>query len=95
MFRRFRREKPPLRYFLYVADAELDMFFEQIDPALRRHISAEVSVDLKLAILTLRQTDGGRATVHARARPTAQPEPRLGHCSGCLQPHVGEDRSWI
>lgn len=57
MFRRFRRKRPPLRHFLYISDTKLDMLFEQIDPALRRHISAEVKVDLKLASLTLRQTD--------------------------------------
>lgn len=63
MFRRFRREKPPLRYFLYISDAKLDMLFEQIDPALRRRISAEVMVDLKLASLTLRQTDTPAARI--------------------------------
>lgn len=52
-----RRPKPPLRYFLYVSDAKLDMLFEQIDPRLRRRISAELKVDLKLASLTMRQAE--------------------------------------
>jgi hypothetical protein len=52
-----RKPKPPLRYFLYVSDAKLDMLFEQIDPAQRRRISAEVKVDLKVASMTLRQAE--------------------------------------
>lgn len=59
MFRRYRR--PPLRYYLYVSDTKLDMLFEQIDPALRRRISAEAKVDLKLASLTLRRADAPSA----------------------------------
>lgn len=54
MFRHFQSKKPPLRHFLYISDTKLDMLFEQIDPALRRRISAEAKVDLKLASLTLR-----------------------------------------
>jgi len=52
-----RRRRPPLRYYLYVSNTKLDMLFEQIDPALRRRISAEAKVDLKLASLTLRRAD--------------------------------------
>jgi hypothetical protein len=59
----FRPAKPPLRYFLYVSDAKLDMLFEQLDPALRRRISAEVKVDLKLASVTLRQAEHPAARI--------------------------------
>jgi hypothetical protein len=68
MCRRFRYKKPPLRHFIYISDTKLDMLFEQIDPALRRRISAEVKVDLKLASLTLRQTDSQPAARIAKLR---------------------------
>lgn len=57
MLRRQKRQKPRLRYFLYISDAKLDMLFEQIDPPLRQRISAEIKVDLKLASMTLRQAE--------------------------------------
>lgn len=48
-----RRQVNPLRYYLYVSDAKLNMLFEQIDRRLLKHISMEVKVDLKLASVTL------------------------------------------
>lgn len=66
MFR--RRRRPPLRYYLYVSDTKLDMLFEQIDPALRRRISAEIKVDLQLASLTLRRADHPHAARMAKLR---------------------------
>ncbi|MEU3622803.1 hypothetical protein BS329_09655 [Amycolatopsis coloradensis] len=60
------RRKPPLRYYLYVSDAKLEMLFEQINPALRRRISAEAKVDLKLASLTLRRADHPHAARMAK-----------------------------
>jgi Family of unknown function (DUF7019) len=57
------RRASPLRYFLYVSDSKLDMLFEQIDPALRRRISAEVKVDLKIASVTLRQAEHSTARI--------------------------------
>ncbi|WP_051905169.1 DUF7019 family protein, partial [Streptomyces bicolor] len=63
-----RRPQPPLRYFLYISDAKLDMLYEQIDPALRRRVSAEARVDLKLASLTLKQADEPQATRMAKLR---------------------------
>jgi len=69
MFRRFWRRRPaPLRYFLYISDTKLEMLFEQIDPALRRTISAEATIDLKLASLTLRQADPPPAARTAKLR---------------------------
>ncbi|MFE9882501.1 DUF7019 family protein [Streptomyces sp. NPDC005784] len=53
----FRRTRQPLRYYLYVSDNKLDMLYEQIDPALRKRISAEVKVDVKVASVTLRQAE--------------------------------------
>jgi hypothetical protein len=64
----FRHRQPSLRYFLYVSDSKLDMLYEQIDPAMRRRISAEVKVDLKLASVTLRQADQPAATRMAKLR---------------------------
>ena len=69
MFRRFWRKEPaPLRYFIYISDTKLEMLFEQIDPALRRTISAQATIDLKLASLTLRQTDPPPAARIAKLR---------------------------
>ena len=51
------RRQQPLRYFVYVSDSKLDMLFEQITPAIRKRISAEAKVDLKLASVTLRQNE--------------------------------------
>ncbi|MDI5978239.1 DUF7019 family protein [Amycolatopsis magusensis] len=62
----FRRRRPPLRYYLYVSDAKLEMLFEQIDPALRRRISAEAKIDLKLASLALRRADHPHAARMAK-----------------------------
>lgn len=70
--RLFRRAKVPLRYFLYVSDAKLDMLFEQIDPDLRRHLSAEAKVDLKIASLTLRQGERSQAARIAKLRMVEQ-----------------------
>lgn len=64
----FRRRKSPLRYFIYISDAKLDMLFEQIDPVWRRRVSAEAKVDLKLASLTLRQADHLSAARMAKLR---------------------------
>lgn len=52
-----RRQVSPLRYYLYVSDAKLDMLFEQIDRRLLKHISMELKVDLKLASVTLRKAE--------------------------------------
>jgi hypothetical protein len=54
---RRRDKEQPLRYYLYISDTKLDMLFEQIDESILKRISAEVKVDLKLASVTLRQTD--------------------------------------
>lgn len=70
--RMFRRVKAPLRYFLYISDAKLDMLFEQIDPDLRRHLSAEAKVDLKIASLTLRQAERSQAARIAKLRMIEQ-----------------------
>lgn len=64
----FHRRRRPLRYYLYVSDTKLDMLFEQIDPAMRRRISAETKVDLKLASLTLRRADAPSAARLAKLR---------------------------
>ncbi|WP_281356768.1 DUF7019 family protein [Amycolatopsis anabasis] len=64
----FRRQRPPLRYFVYVSDIKLDMLFEQIDPAQRRRIAAEAKVDLKLASLTLRRAEPSPAARMAKLR---------------------------
>ena len=68
----FRHAKTPLRYFLYTSDAKLDMLFEQIDPDLRRHLSAEAKVDLKIASVTLRQAERSSAARIAKLRMVEQ-----------------------
>jgi hypothetical protein len=56
--RKLRGEKvSPLRNYLYISDAKLDMFFEQIDKSILKRISVEVRVDLKLASVTLRKAE--------------------------------------
>ena len=57
IFRSGARKISQARYYLYVSDTKLDMLFEQIAPELRKRISAEVKVDLKLASITLRGAD--------------------------------------
>lgn len=52
----------PLRYYVYISDYKLDMLYEQVSPALRRRISGELTVDLKVASLTLRGNDQPEAT---------------------------------
>jgi hypothetical protein len=58
----------PLRYYLYISDSKLDMLFEQIDQGVLKRISAEVKVDLKLASVTLRQTDNPAPVRTAKLR---------------------------
>jgi hypothetical protein len=60
--------KPPLRYYVYISDYKLDMLYEQISPALRRRISGEFNVDLKLVGLTLRGSEQPEATKMAKLR---------------------------
>jgi hypothetical protein len=50
-----RRAQTPLRYFLYISDTKLDMLYDQIDKGTLRRITAEVSIDLKLASVRLTQ----------------------------------------
>lgn len=55
----------PLRYYIYISDYKLDMLYEQISPTLRRRLSGELKIDLKLAGLTLtggEQPDATRMT---------------------------------
>lgn len=51
------RQVKPLRNYLYVSDAKLDMLFEQIDRSLLKQISVELKVDLKLASITLHHAE--------------------------------------
>jgi hypothetical protein len=53
LFRRNESATPPVRYYLYISDAKLDMLFEQIDARTKRRISAQLNIDLQLASLTL------------------------------------------
>ena len=62
------REKQPLRYYLYISDAKLDMLFEQIDRSVLKRISAEIKIDLKVASLTLREADSPAPTRAAKLR---------------------------
>jgi hypothetical protein len=65
--RRSHREKR-LRYYLYISDTKLNMLFEQIDESLRRRISAEVRVDIKIASLTLNEVPDPGPTRMAKLR---------------------------
>jgi hypothetical protein len=69
----FRRRKPPLRYFLYVSDAKLDMLFEQIDPALRRRVGAEAKTVSHLGFFVSRLR---QVTAAARVANAANRSPR-------------------
>ena len=62
------RHTQPLRYYVYVSDDKLDMLFEQIDQGARKRISAELKVDLKIASITLRQSDNPTPTQTAKLR---------------------------
>jgi hypothetical protein len=48
------------------------MLYEQIDPGLRRHLSAEAKVDLKIASVTLRQAERSPAARIAKLRMVEQ-----------------------
>ncbi|GLY70252.1 DUF7019 family protein [Amycolatopsis taiwanensis] len=63
-----KRGQPSLRFYLYISDTKLDMIFDQIDPSIRRRVSAEAKVDLKVASLALRQPDPAPATRIAKLR---------------------------
>jgi hypothetical protein len=58
----------PLRYYLYISDAKLDMLFDQIPQSVLEFISAEVEVDLKVASVTLRQADNPDPTRAAKLK---------------------------
>jgi hypothetical protein len=49
-----------------VSDTKLDMFFEQIDPAVRRRVSAELSLDLTIASVAIRTAERPAATRMAK-----------------------------
>ncbi len=61
-----RRRRPRLRNYLYVSDTKLDMFFEQIDPAIQRRMSAELSLDLTIASVAIRTAEQPAATRMAK-----------------------------
>jgi hypothetical protein len=62
------RHQDGLRYYLYVSDAKLDMLFDQIDDQLRKKISVELKIDLKLASLTLSNADSPEPARMAKLR---------------------------
>lgn len=62
------RAKPPLRYFVYISDAKLEMLFDQIPPQLRRRLSAEAKVDLKLASLSMKASEQPAPTRMAKLK---------------------------
>lgn len=61
-----RRRQRGLRNYVYVSDTKLDMFFEQIDPAVRRRVSAELSLDLKIASVAIRTAERPAVTRMAK-----------------------------
>jgi hypothetical protein len=60
--------KSPLRYFIYVSDAKLEMLFDQIHADLRRRLSAEAKVDLKLASLSIKAAEEPAPTRMAKLK---------------------------
>jgi hypothetical protein len=52
MLKKIRRQDG-FRYYLYVSDTKLDMLFDQIGEQVRKKISVELKIDLKLASVTL------------------------------------------
>jgi hypothetical protein len=66
--RRRERNRQPLRYLVYASDAKIEMLFEQIDLDTKKHISAEINVNLKIASLTLRQADDPAKTREYKLR---------------------------
>jgi hypothetical protein len=63
-----RLQARSVRYYLYISDSKLDMLFEQIDRGVLKRISGELKVDLHLASLTLRGTEGLGTTRMAKLR---------------------------
>jgi hypothetical protein len=66
------RGTPPLRYYLYISDAKLDMLFDQIPQGALKRISTEVKVDLKVASDTLHQADNPGLTRAAKLKIVEQ-----------------------
>lgn len=62
------REVRPIRYYVYISDTKLEMLFEQIDQDIRKRVSAEVKVDLKVASLKLSKADDPASTRAAKLR---------------------------
>jgi hypothetical protein len=67
-----RRQKQPLRYYLYISDTKLDMLFGQIGQGILKRISAEIKVDLKLASVTLKEKDQPMAARTAKLQIVEQ-----------------------
>jgi hypothetical protein len=57
LFRSRADRARPLRYFVYLSDKKLQMFFDQIDHKVRVALAAELKVDLKVLSLTLSSPD--------------------------------------
>jgi hypothetical protein len=62
------RVNHPLRYFVYVSDAKLETLFDQIPPQLRRRLSAQAKVDLKLASLSIKAAEQPAPTRMAKLK---------------------------
>lgn len=51
----------PLRYFIYVSDAKVQMLLDQIDVRVKRGIAAELEIDFKLLSLKLTRSADDRS----------------------------------
>ncbi|GAA2146331.1 hypothetical protein GCM10009760_36030 [Kitasatospora kazusensis] len=91
----FHRKRKPLRNFIYVSDTKLDNLFEQIDPNLRRRISAEAKIDLKLASVTLGQKSPPQATRMAKLALVEHYIDKNHHVGTCSTPGTGYFRGSI
>ncbi|MFD3676434.1 DUF7019 family protein [Streptomyces sp. NPDC058613] len=67
-----RRNPTPLRYYVYISDGKLEMLFDQIDPGILKRISAEITVDLKVASIKLQEAESAGPSRNAKLRIVEQ-----------------------
>jgi hypothetical protein len=71
---------------VYVSDSKLDMLFDQADRGILKRVAAEVSVDIKIAGLTLRGADDPGPTRMAKLRVVERYIDAHNHVGTILDP---------
>lgn len=54
----------PIKYFIYISDAKLDMIFDQIPKKLRNELAAKLKVDLKFFSASVTQQPPEKTRIH-------------------------------